>query len=66
MREPDKDIEIVRIYYLHKGDNIPFYVGKTKDSLSKRVYNHIKKYGINTQIEELDLVPNNNWKFWES
>jgi hypothetical protein len=66
MQEQDKNIEIVRIYYLHKGDNIPFYIGKTKDSLNKRVYSHIKKYGINTQIEELDLVPNSNWKFWES
>ena len=66
MKEQDKSIEIVRIYYLHKGDNIPFYIGKTKDSLNKRVYSHIKKYGINTQIEELDLVPNNNWKYWES
>ena len=66
MKEQDKNIEIVRIYYLHKGDNIPFYIGKTKDSLNKRVYSHIKKYGINTQIEELDLVPNSNWKFWES
>ena len=66
MKEQGKSIEIVRIYYLHKGDNIPFYVGKTKDNLSKRVYGHIKKYGITTQIEELDLVPHNNWKFWES
>ena len=50
MKEQDKSIEIVRIYYLYKGDNIPFYIGKTKDSLNKRVYSHIKKYGINTQI----------------
>jgi hypothetical protein len=66
MKEQDKNIEIIKIYYLHRGDNIPFYVGKTKDSLKKRVYGHIKKYGKGVQIEELDLICDDNWKFWES
>lgn len=25
----DKSKKLTKIYYLHKGDNIPFYIGKT-------------------------------------
>ncbi|MCP5034738.1 MAG: GIY-YIG nuclease family protein, partial [Actinomycetia bacterium] len=44
------------IYYLHKGDNIPFYVGKTKN-LKNRISGHRVKYGLDTIIEELEAVP---------
>jgi len=43
------------IYYLHKGDNIPFYVGKTKN-LKNRISGHRIKYGLDTIIEELEAV----------
>jgi hypothetical protein len=52
------------IYYLHKGDNIPFYIGKTKN-LSLRLYDHKHTYGRDVLIEEIDLVEDKEWKFWE-
>lgn len=55
---------MISIYYLHKGDNIPFYIGKT-NNLSIRLYNHKHTYGIETLIEEIDLVEGKEWKFWE-
>lgn len=57
---------MIKIYYLHQGDNIPFYVGKTSSTLNKRVPQHKLKFGLNIKIEELDVVENNSWKFWES
>ena len=52
------------IYYLHKGDNIPFYIGKTIN-LSYRIGHHRKTYGKNVKIEILDLVDTSKWVFWE-
>jgi hypothetical protein len=60
------EIKIVNIYYLHKGDNIPFYIGKTKDSLNKRIYRHRVLFGSDTLIENIDKVSISDWKFWES
>lgn len=54
------------IYYLHKGDNIPFYVGKTKNSPKKREREHKNKLqNKNIILEILDEVPDQEWKFWE-
>jgi len=54
------------IYYLHRGDNIPFYVGKTKNSPKKREREHKNKLqNKNIILETLDEVPNQEWKFWE-
>lgn len=58
-------IHMIKIYYLHRGDNILFYIGKTKTTLKKRIYRHKLKFGENIQIEEIDLVNLNEWKFWE-
>lgn len=54
------------IYFLHKGDNIPFYVGKSINKNLHRSYQHKKTYGKNTLIEIIDTVNTNDWKFWES
>jgi hypothetical protein len=50
------------IYYLHKGDKIPFYVGKTKN-LKNRLNTHKSVFGKNIFIEFLDEVE--DWKYWE-
>ncbi len=35
-------MDIIFIYYLHRGDGIPFYIGKTKD-LKQRLREHKSK-----------------------
>jgi hypothetical protein len=57
--------ETTYIYYLHKGDNIPFYVGKSINVKLHRSYQHKKRFGKDTIIEILDEVDTKNWKFWE-
>lgn len=47
------------IYYLHKGDNIPFYIGKTGD-LSQRLREHRNKKG-ECFIEVLEEVNIDEW-----
>jgi hypothetical protein len=55
-----------KIYYLHYGDNIPFYVGKTKNNLNIRANSHKKRFGKKIKIEEIDIVLLKEWKFWET
>lgn len=50
------------IYYLHKGDKVPFYVGKTKN-LKSRLNTHKQVFGKSIFIEFLDEV--DDWKYWE-
>lgn len=52
-------MDIIFIYYLHRGDGIPFYIGKTKD-LKQRLREHKNKKG-ECFIEVLEKVNNNNW-----
>ena len=52
------------IYYLHRGDKIPFYVGKTKNHLLQREKSHQKRlddYSI--ILEKIDEVE--DWRYWE-
>ena len=49
------------IYYLHLGDNIPFYVGKTNNPNS-RTYQHKRTYGSNTNLEILEETNNETWR----
>jgi hypothetical protein len=56
---------MIIIYYLHKGDNIPFYIGKTKNKSLHRNYQHKYTYGDNTVLEILDEVNPDDWNFWE-
>lgn len=55
-------MEYTKIYYLHKGDNVPFYVGKTRDP-DTRLPNHKQVYGDNTYMEIISEVK--NWRRWE-
>ena len=50
------------IYYLHRGDKVPFYVGKTKN-LKNRLNTHKGVFGKDIYIECIDKV--DDWKYWE-
>ena len=59
-------INTTYIYFLHKGDNIPFYIGKTLTPLETRLKHHKWKFkNTNIQISLLDEVLTDEWKFWE-
>ena len=52
------------IYYLHRGDKIPFYVGKTKNLPNKREKEHQKRLNDSSIIlEVIDSV--DDWRYWE-
>jgi hypothetical protein len=55
--------EITYIYFLHKGDNIPFYIGKSVFPKG-RMSLHRKSFG-NIFMEVIDSVPTHEWLFWE-
>jgi len=57
--------KITYIYFLHKGDNKPFYIGKSVNKNLVRAYQHKKTYGKDTIIEVIDIVNTTEWKFWE-
>jgi hypothetical protein len=57
-------MEQVHIYYLHYGDNKPFYVGKTK-CLETRIISHRRIFGANTQIYGIAKVKESDWEYWE-
>lgn len=52
------------IYFIHKGDNIPCYIGKTVNPIS-RLKNHKSKNNTYLYLEVIDEVQSNEWKFWE-
>ncbi len=59
-------INTTSIYFLHKGDNIPFYIGKTLTPLKTRLNHHRWKFNDQSiQISLLDKIPSEEWKFWE-
>lgn len=55
-------MERTKIYYLHYGDDIPFYVGKTRNEYY-RLANHKKTFGDNIQIKIISEVI--DWRRWE-
>ena len=57
-------MERTKIYYLHYGNNVPIYVGKS-NRIQGRISNHRKNFGKNIIVEVLDDVPLHEWKFWE-
>lgn len=59
-------INTIQIYFLHKGDNIPFYIGETSLPLKSRLSHHKRKLGKDILIEQLDIVSLDSWRFWES
>ena len=56
---------MTKIYYLHKGDNIPFYIGKMI-SEKNRKSEHKNNLGKHIKLEIIDEVPTNEWKYWEA
>jgi hypothetical protein len=57
-------INITHIYFIHKGDSIPCYVGKTTN-LHSRLAGHKNTKPQYTHIELIDSIPSSEWKFWE-
>jgi len=55
---------LIYIYFLHKNDNIPFYVGKTNNTIKRRL-NHKQHFGFDVCLEIIDEIPSDEWKFWE-
>jgi hypothetical protein len=51
-----------KIYYLHFGNNIPFYVGKTRNEYH-RLANHKKIFGNNIYMKIISEVL--DWRKWE-
>jgi hypothetical protein len=52
------------IYYLHRGDKVPFYVGKTKNQPNKREKSHQKRLNdYSIILEIIDYVE--DWRYWE-
>jgi hypothetical protein len=54
---------MVNIYALFK-NNIPFYIGKTKNP-KYRINDHKRKFGKNIEFILIDKVDLHEWKFWE-
>jgi hypothetical protein len=55
-------MEHTKIYYLHRGDDIPFYVGKSRRHL-ERLENHKQIFGSNIEMKVISEVK--NWRRWE-
>jgi hypothetical protein len=56
----------VKIYCIFDENGIPLYIGKTKQKLSIRESQHQRRLKIKISINEIDLVKESEWKFWES
>jgi len=58
-------MEKTYIYYLSRKDDIPFYIGKTKNPINIRLNSHncVKEKGL--KINVIDEVNSSEWKFWE-
>ena len=53
------------IYYLHKGDDVPFYIGKTKNII-RRKHKHCLDYkDQNIDLSVFDSCEDKVWKYWE-
>ena len=51
--------------YILERNGMPFYIGKTIQELKKRFLSHgVKK--LNSKIYEIDIVSDDEWRFWES
>ena len=52
---------IYYIYYLHTGNNIPFYVGKTNNPNSRK-HQHKHKLGFKVYLEIIEEVCDETWR----
>jgi hypothetical protein len=59
----NKILGMVNIYVLFR-DNIPFYVGKTKNP-KYRINDHKRTFGKDIEFVLIDQVKSSEWKFWE-
>jgi len=55
----------VYIYFLHKDNNIPFYIGKTINPL-ERLLEHKREKHPDSIMEIIDEVSEDDYMFWES
>jgi group I intron endonuclease len=55
----------VYIYCLFDENEIPIYIGKTKNSLTKRESQHQKRLKQKVNIFKLDYIEESEWKYWE-
>jgi hypothetical protein len=60
----NKQIDMISIYYLHRGDNTPIYVGQTGNP-KLRTYNHKQALGKDIVMEIIDSVKQDEILFWE-
>lgn len=58
--------EKTKIYYLHKGDNIPFYVGKTIRPNIRLSQHKFDLKNQNIKMFLLEDIEEKNYKFWET
>ena len=56
-------MEYTSIYYLHRGDNIPMYIGKSTRPKT-RMHPHRKKFG-DIKMKIIAEVKTSEWKKWE-
>jgi hypothetical protein len=55
---------MTKIYYLHRGNNIPFYIGKTINEKDRK-HQHKNKLGKDVTLEVIDEIPTKEWRYWE-
>jgi len=58
-------MNIIYIYYLCREDDVPFYIGKTQNSLNLRLNDHTYKKEKGLKINIIDEVYTSEWQFWE-
>jgi hypothetical protein len=60
-----QDIENIHyIYYLHYGDDVPFYVGKTNNPINRKNI-HKNKLKQNVELIVIDQSNNKDWRWME-
>ena len=57
--------KLTYIYYLHLGDNKPFYIGKSVNPNSRKHNHRNRSKNCNILLEIIDEVPTDEWLFWE-
>jgi hypothetical protein len=56
---------MIKIYYLHRGDDVPFYIGYTKNK-NNRLNDHRRKKGNNIEMVEIDECEEKDKKIIET
>lgn len=55
------------LYYLHKGDNIPFYIGKARNPIRRKHKHRLDHKDQNIDLAVIDSCEDESriWKYWE-